>query len=122
MKFLGLKKIVDVLVIVGLIYATKKEDSIISLVGHKEELNNIQLLNKPKQDVKLSDMHVVDSHYGQEDGELDLVLNLLNPNHKKHLSYGNADHHSNVIKDMIMFIFLDGLKTELNNIMTEILV
>jgi len=65
---------------------------------------------------------VVDSHYGKEDGELDLVLNLLNPDNKKHLSYGNVDHHSNVIKDMIMFIFLDGLKTELNNIMTEILV
>ena len=46
------KKQENVLEIHGTINVMSKKDNIIFPVGHKIELNNILLLNKPKPDVK----------------------------------------------------------------------
>jgi len=56
---------------------------------------------------------------GKEDGESELNQDLSNLFHKKHHSYTDVNLLPDVIIELIITIFQDGLKEELNNIMTE---
>ena len=86
MKFLGWRKKENVLEILGMIDVIVKEDKSISQVGPKEELNNTLDSNKLKLDVKLLDIIVEVLLFGKEDGDLDLEIDSLDQEPKKHLS------------------------------------
>ena len=69
MKFLGGRKLENVLEILGMIDVIEKEDKSIFQDGLKEEHNNTLDLNKLKQDVKQSDIIAEVLQFGKEDGD-----------------------------------------------------
>ena len=69
MKFLGGRKLENVLEILGMIDVIEKEDKSIFQDGLKEEHNNTLDSNKLKQDVKQSDIIAEVLQFGKEDGD-----------------------------------------------------